>query len=489
MDKIKVFISSVQSEFSSERKALVAYLRSDVLLGKFFSPFIFEELPSMDSSAQQVFMKEVAHSTVYLGLIGSKYGFKDSEGVSPTEREFDEALRLNKTKFIFLTSHQISEREVDTNRFIGKIETSLIRSKFSDISGLLQAVYQSLVRYLEEKQYIQHGPFDTRLCTQATLDDIDAKKVSGFIRLAQNRRGFPLPDHTPMTDVLHHLHLTSFGKLTNAALLLFGHEPQRFFPSAVVKCAVFHGETKTKPIPAYKIVTGDIFAMVDESIEFVLSRLNYSVGTRKETTAVSGQYELPREVVAEAIINALAHRDYTSHAGVEVILYQNRLEISNPGSLPMGWTTEHLRQLHNSVPHNPLLAHPLYLAGYIEQLGTGTEDMIKKLKENGLPDPLFIQDIGFRVELFRSVAHDTPQDTPQVTPQVELLIKVIKGDESREELQEKVNIKDREYFRKSFINEALNQGFIELTIPDKPTSKNQKYRLSQKGRTLKKKLK
>ena len=105
MDKIKVFISSVQSEFSSERKALVAYLRSDVLLGKFFSPFIFEELPSMDSSAQQVFMKEVAHSTVYLGLIGSKYGFKDSEGVSPTEREFDEALRLNKTKFIFLTSH------------------------------------------------------------------------------------------------------------------------------------------------------------------------------------------------------------------------------------------------------------------------------------------------------------------------------------------------------------------------------------------------
>ncbi len=74
------------------------------------------------------------------------------------------------------------------------------------------------------------------------------------------------------------------------------------------------------------------------------------------------------------------------------------------------------------------------------------------------------------------------QATPQDTPQVEQLLNVITGDHSRQELQDRLGLSDREYFRKSYLQSAIDGGFVELTIPDKPTSRNQKYRLTEKGK-------
>ncbi|MEW6773397.1 MAG: Fic family protein [Bacteroidota bacterium] len=82
----------------------------------------------------------------------------------------------------------------------------------------------------------------------------------------------------------------------------------------------------------------------------------------------------------------------------------------------------------------------------------------------------------------------TPQVTPQIAEQVAELLMVFKGEHNRQELQNKVNIKDREYFRKEYLQKALNLGLIEMTIPDKPNSKNQKYRLTPLGLNMKKKL-
>ena len=343
---------------------------------------------------------------------------------------------------------------------------------------------------MEENRHIQSGPFDAHIQTSATIDDIDPDKVESFVRLAKSRRGFPLDEKSPVYKVLHHLNLAEGNKITNAAILLFGKKPQRFSPTATVKCAVFHGLTKTKPIPSYKIFDGDVFELADSAVEFVMSHLNFSVGTRSTSAIAPGRYEIPVEVVTEGIVNAVVHRNFASNASVEVILYKDRLEISNPGSLPLGWTTDHLKQLHNSIPHNPLIAHPMYLAGYIEQVGTGIEDMISRLKAHGLPEPEFIQNQEFKAVITRPVFQDTPQDnthvtphvTPHVTDSIKDLILILSNEMSREELQEKLNLKDREYFRKAYINVAIEDGLIERTIPDKPKSVNQKYRLTEKGK-------
>ena len=101
MKKIRVFISSVQSEFAEERQILSNYMTTDALLGKFFEPFIFENVPAVNYSATSVYSYEVEHCDIYLGIFDKHYGFEDSQGVSPTEREFDLAGLFSKTRLVF----------------------------------------------------------------------------------------------------------------------------------------------------------------------------------------------------------------------------------------------------------------------------------------------------------------------------------------------------------------------------------------------------
>ena len=100
-------------------------------------------------------------------------------------------------------------------------------------------------------------------------------------------------------------------------------------------------------------------------------------------------HEIPPAVVREAIVNAVAHRDRTSNGSVQVMLFSEWLEVWNPGTLPPSLTLEKLRHPHGSVPGNPLLAEPLYLTQYIERMGTGTGDMIKRCRDAGLTGPEF----------------------------------------------------------------------------------------------------
>ena len=116
MSKKRIFISSVQREFANERLQLCGYIRQDALLGRFFEPFIFEELPVINASVEQAYLAEVLNCDVYLGIFGYQYGFQDVEGVSPSEREFDEATRLEKYRICFFkTLFPHSERDPNNN--------------------------------------------------------------------------------------------------------------------------------------------------------------------------------------------------------------------------------------------------------------------------------------------------------------------------------------------------------------------------------------
>ncbi len=293
------------------------------------------------------------------------------------------------------------------------------------------------------------------------------------------------------------MNLASDKHFTNSAILLFGKSPQRFFINSEIRCASFHGTVVEKPIPSYKVFKGTVFELADQAVDFVLSKLDYRIGTRAENIQIPGSYEIPREVIAEAIVNAIVHRDYTSNASVQIMLFSDRIEIWNPGSLPLGWTVDKLKKLHTSVPANPLLAEPMYLAGYIERLGTGTSDMVRLSVKAGLKEPDFKQEEIFKVILYRpfNTPQDTPQDTPHDTPQEETekaiskLVLVFTKSHSRDELQESLGLKDRKSFKTVYIDPALKSGLIEMTLPDTPTSKNQKYRLTEKGIKLQKELK
>ncbi|MDR3000787.1 MAG: DUF4062 domain-containing protein, partial [Fibromonadaceae bacterium] len=101
MNRIRVFISSVQDEFAHERAMLFSYLQQDALLGRMFEPFIFEASVAESKSAQAVYLDKVEKCDIYLGLFGEKYGNEGTGGVSPTEKEYDLATELHKTRLIY----------------------------------------------------------------------------------------------------------------------------------------------------------------------------------------------------------------------------------------------------------------------------------------------------------------------------------------------------------------------------------------------------
>ena len=303
------------------------------------------------------------------------------------------------------------------------MERDIVRKTFVDIDGLRTSVYASLIRYLEEKEYIRWKPFDASNDSGATLEDLDENKMKNFIHMARAKRNFPLNLETPPIKLLTHLDLIDEkGRLANATILLFGKKPQKYFITSEVKCVQFYGNIVEKPMPAYQIYRGDVFELVDQATSFVMSRIDNWTGTRSEgdKADIPTRPELPIDAVKEAIVNAVCHRDYTSNASVQIMLFRNRLEIWNPGTLPYGLTVQKLQEPHKSLPTNPLLADPMYWNGYIEKVGTGTEDIINKCRDYGLKTPEFHQEEDFRVVIWRTEETTNESSAYQSVPKGEL---------------------------------------------------------------------
>ncbi|WP_420464033.1 DUF4062 domain-containing protein [Candidatus Palauibacter sp.] len=409
MTPVRIFISSVQGEFTGERERVRDYLRGDPLMRRFFEVFLFEEVPASDQRPDRVYLEEVERCDIYVGLFGQDYGSENAEGVSPTEREFDCATELEKHRLIFVKGAQEDGRHPKMRSLIARAQAGLVRRRFATPAELVAGLYPALVQYLEAKEMLRFGPFDAAQCSGATLDDLDVEGMYRFIRTARRARQFSLPEETRPPDLLRHLNLLNRGRLTNAAVLLFGRAPQRFLLSSEIKCAHFHGTEVAKPIPSYQVYKGTVFALVDQAVDFVLGKIALSVGTRAESVQVPVAYEIPQEVVTEAVVNAVAHRDYTDNSSVQVMLFADRLEVMNSGRLPPPLTVEKLRLPHQSLPGNPLLAEAMYLLQYIERMGTGTVDMIRRCAEAGLPEPEFDVGAGFVTRIWR--AGKTTQST------------------------------------------------------------------------------
>jgi ATP-dependent DNA helicase RecG len=502
MKPIRIFISSAQKEFAGERAVLRDYLRGDVLLRRFFEAFLFEEVPAADRRSDEVYLDEVERCDIYVGLFGNEYGFEDAQGVSPTESEFDLATQRHKHRLIFVKGADDRPKHPKMQALIRRTGAQVIRRRFATSAELITGVYAALVQYLETKQLIRSGPFDAAICAEATLADLSNERIRRFVNIARRARGFPLAEDTTPQEVLEHLHLLRQGRPTHAAVLLFGDVPQRFLISSEIKCAHFHGTEVRKPIPSYQVYKGTVFELVDQAADFVLSKINLAVGTRAESTQAPVAYEMPPEVVREAIVNAVAHRDYTSSGSVQVMLFSDRLEVWNPGTLPPSLTLAQLRQPHGSVPGNPLLAEPLYLTQYIERMGTGTGDMIERCRKVGLPEPEFKLTDGFVTILRRQPERAfaavggggggqvtppvTPPVAPPVTPPLEVLVRLLGqvGALGNAGIRVHLGLKDRTHLRERYLDPALAEDLIEPTIPDKPTSRLQQYRLTVKGAAL-----
>lgn len=150
---------------------------------------------------------------------------------------------------------------------------------------------------------------------------------------------------------------------------------------------------------------GPLWEQIDEAFQFVLRNIHLGatiVGIYRQDV-----YEIPPDAIRELIINAVVHRSYLDHGTIQVAVYDNRLEITSPGKLPMGQTVERMKEGYSKI-RNEALAHAFSYMNLIEHWGSGIPRIIGKVKKAGLREPEFIGgEVDLRINIYRDQSNQS----------------------------------------------------------------------------------
>ncbi len=325
------------------------------------------------------------------------------------------------------------------------------------------------------------------------IENLDENAIMGAVR--GGIRGGRLPETTISEDIptiLEKMDLLHNGKLNNAAAVLFGHKCYGY-PQCLLRMARFKGTTKEEFWDNQRI-QGNIFKLLDAAMAFFFKHL--SLSGKIEGLHREEELSVPYKALRECCINAYAHRSY-HHSGssVSIAIYDDRIEITNSGTFPPDMSMERLLSLHDSRPHNPIIANVLYKSTILESWGRGIKLMIDECRRVGIPDPEFHADSGFIWVIFRytrttvgqdpTVTQQLPNSYPTVSEQVEKIVGIIADRTlSTKEIMDLIGLKDKGNLLELYLYPAIRQELVVPLYPDKPNHPRQKYRLTDKGKGL-----
>lgn len=391
----------------------------------------------------------------------------------------------------------------------------------------VESTTKVMPREIFEERLRAHKPkyyaWERQTADGVGLADLNEERVRGALRLGFDKgRIYASALTEPFDVVLAKLELLGDnGKPNNAAAALFATNV-REYPQFRLRMARFRGTDKNEFIDNQR-VDGNFFDLLDAGMDFFLKHLSMSgkiVGFRREESL-----EIPAEALREALINALCHRQFEKYnLTPSIAIYDDRIEIENPGVLPPQLTTESIKQPHNSYPYNPIMADVLFKTTFLENWGTGAKRIMDVCKQHDVEEPTWNVNGGFICVTFKrpkyplttpqvedknnsttpqvesskelstsQVGAKYPLSTPQVppkyipsTPQVKLLVERM-GDElmSIQEIMATCEKKDRKYFRTDYLLPALAENAIERKYPDSPNHPHQQYRLTEQAKEWK----
>ena len=230
------------------------------------------------------------------------------------------------------------------------------------------------------------------------FNDLDSSAFDVFRKLAmKSKRVDTKALNDTNNSLLKSLRLSDDKKIKRAAALLFHNDPEKFVTGAYIKIGFF--ESKTDLLYQDEI-HGNLFTQVDKSMDILLTKylkaiISYERITRVET------YPIPESALREALLNAVAHKDYSSGNPIQISVYNDKIIVWNDGSLPADWSIKKLLGNHPSIPYNPDIANTLFRAGMIEAWGRGISKIVDTCKVAGLPAPHFNTSFGGLQLVFR----------------------------------------------------------------------------------------
>ncbi len=219
------------------------------------------------------------------------------------------------------------------------------------------------------------------------LSSLNEKQILNAVRLGV--RGGRMPESAislPIDDILQRFSLVREGHLLQAAVALFGQNLHNY-PQMVLRMARFRGVDKNEFVDNQRL-SGNFFDLLDAGIAFCYKHLN--IHGKIEGLQRDEFLDVPVEALREAIINALCHRSYESLSStVSLAIYDDRIEICNPGRFPLGITPDNIKQSHESHPFNPIMASVLYKSTWLENWGSGISRMVNACQKHNVPEPYY----------------------------------------------------------------------------------------------------
>jgi ATP-dependent DNA helicase RecG len=319
-----------------------------------------------------------------------------------------------------------------------------------------------------------------------SVGDLEAKTLARFReRAARSKRLGPEALEDDDAGLVEKLRLMEGPYLKRAAVLLFHPDPERFITGASIRIGYFESDADLR---YHDEVHGNLFTQVDQTVDLLLTKylkasISYEGLQRVET------YPVPEGALREVLLNAVAHKDYASGVPIQISVYADRVLFWNNGQLPDDWTVERLKSKHPSQPYNPDVANAFFRAGMIEAWGRGIERVIQACLAHGLEPPeLKYEGSGLWVTFrFRSPQEPRPEEAgtkPALSRHQADVLRQASTESSLVELMEVTGRTDRTKFRDQVLRPLLEAGLIAMTLPDKPKSPSQRYRLTHQGQTV-----
>ncbi len=349
--------------------------------------------------------------------------------------------------------------------------------------------------------------FDRKPCADFSIEnDLDEETWKRFSGRAK------IPEDMDRMVALRILGLLDGeDRRTYAGAWLLARDIRRFTTSAHVSCVLFMGTEKVR-ILGRRDFHGDAPTMIDDAVAWILTKINVEFiikHVRREERP-----ELPEEALREAVANAVAHRDYRSTANVQVYVFKDRIEVVSPGGLPVGMTEADLGA--KSMPRNPLLFGMLYRMDAVENIGSGIKRIRDLCREHGVGEPIIEvsehwvtvtfrrsaalvdgeaigrtgDQVGRRPEsglgppeegLESSGAGLESEEAGLIPLEQRVLALLVAESLSRSAIAGALGHQSKSSGLNRVIYRLLRDGCIAYTVPDKPNSRLQKYRITQAG--------
>ena len=260
-----------------------------------------------------------------------------------------------------------------------------------------QDMYDERIRAFEPKTY----SWELRQAEGVTLSDLNEKHIRGCIRLGVEGGRIPASAMSaPISDTLSKWKLLKNGIPTNGAAMLFSDNVDEY-DNFKIKMARFLGTDKNEFIDEMR-VEGNFFDLLDAGLAFCFKHLNLSGKITNRSLQREERLEIPYKALREAIINSLCPRQWEKYNLLNSIaIYDDRVEIGNPGIFPSQITPENIKEPHDSYPYNVKMAEALYRSMWLENWGSGVKRIIEACQEQGVEEPTWRWDGGFVYVTFK----------------------------------------------------------------------------------------